>query len=43
MAEHFLLSRAAKTLSLAQVFQMKGADAEMTFRRFRCAARSASK
>ena len=37
MAQHFLLSRAAKTLSLAQVFQMKDADAEMTFRRIRWA------
>lgn len=37
MAQHFLLSKAAKTLSLAQVFQMKDADAEMTFRRIRWA------
>ena len=37
MAQHFLLSRAAKTLSLAQVFQMKDADAEMAFRRIRWA------
>src|SRR3954452_22709494 len=37
MAQHFLLSRAAKTLSLAQVFQLKDADAEMTFRRIRWA------
>src|SRR5882757_6370494 len=37
MAQHFLLSRAAKTLSLAKVFQMKDADAEMTFRRIRWA------
>jgi transposase-like protein len=37
MAQHFLLSRAAKTLSLASVFTMKDADAEMTFRRIRWA------
>ena len=35
MAQHFLLSSAAKTLSLASVFTMKDADAEMTFRRIR--------
>jgi hypothetical protein len=28
MAQHFLLSKEAKTLSLAQVFTMKDADAE---------------
>ena len=32
MAQHFLLSIAAKSLSLASVFTMKDADAEMTFR-----------
>ena len=37
MAQHFLLSRAAKTLSLAHVFTMKDAEAEMTFRRIRWA------
>jgi transposase-like protein len=37
MAQHFLLSKAAKSLSLASVFQMKDADAEMTFRRIRWA------
>jgi transposase-like protein len=37
MAQHFLLSPAAKTLSLAQVFTLKDADAEMTFRRIRWA------
>ena len=37
MAQHFLLSKAAKTLSLAQVFQMKDAEAEMAFRRIRWA------
>lgn len=37
MAQHFLLSKSAKTLSLASVFQMKDADAEMTFRRIRWA------
>src|SRR5580700_7534886 len=37
MAQHFLLSRAAKTLSLAQVFQMKDVEAEMAFRRIRWA------
>ncbi len=35
MAQHFLLSSAAKTLSLASVFTMKDADAEMAFRRIR--------
>src|SRR5580704_15695216 len=35
MAMHFLLTKAAKTLSLASVFTMKDADAEMTFRRIR--------
>jgi transposase-like protein len=37
VAQHFLLSKQAKTLSLAQVFQLKDADAEMTFRRIRWA------
>ncbi len=37
MAQHFLLSKAAKTLSLGAVFQMKDAEAEMTFRRIRWA------
>jgi transposase-like protein len=37
MAQHFLLSSAAKSLSLASVFTMKDADAEMTFRRIRWA------
>lgn len=37
MAQHFLLSKAAKSLSLASVFTMKDADAEMTFRRIRWA------
>lgn len=37
MAQHFLLSSQAKSLSLAQVFQLKDADAEMTFRRIRWA------
>ena len=37
MAQHFLLSTAAKTLSLASVFTMKDAEAEMTFRRIRWA------
>jgi transposase-like protein len=35
MAQHFLLSRQAKTLSLAKVFQMKDEEAEMAFRRIR--------
>lgn len=35
MAQHFLLSAAAKTLSLAAVFTMKDAEAETTFRRIR--------
>src|SRR5580658_6940591 len=37
MAMHFLLTKAAKTLSLAQVFTMKDADAEAMFRRIRWA------
>jgi transposase-like protein len=37
MAQHFLLSPAAKTLSLAQVFQMNDEEAEMAFRRVRWA------
>ncbi|HZR62382.1 MAG TPA: IS1595 family transposase [Xanthobacteraceae bacterium] len=35
MSQHFLLSKAAKTLSLAAVFTMKDEEAEMTFRRIR--------
>jgi transposase-like protein len=35
MAQHFLLSPQAKTLSLASVFQMKDEAAEMAFRRIR--------
>ena len=37
MAQHFLLSAAAKSLSLASVFTMKDEEAEMTFRRIRWA------
>ncbi len=37
MAQHFLLSKAAKTLSLASVFTMKDDQAEATFRRIRWA------
>jgi transposase-like protein len=37
MAQHFLLSAAAKSLSLASIFTMKDADAETTFRRIRWA------
>lgn len=37
MAQHFLLSKSAKTLSLASVFQMKDDVAELTFRRIRWA------
>ena len=33
MAQHFLLSKQAKTLSLASVFQMKDEEAEAAFRR----------
>ena len=33
MSQHFLLSRPAKTLSLAQVFRMSDAEAEAMFRR----------
>ncbi len=35
MAQHFLLSPAAKTLSLASVFGMSDAEAEATFKRVR--------
>src|SRR4051794_13836391 len=35
MSQHFLLTRAAKTLSLAQVFRMTEAEAETTFRNLR--------
>ena len=35
MAQHFLLSKAAKTLSLAQVFRMTDAEAETAFRMVR--------
>jgi transposase-like protein len=37
MAQHFLLSKAAKTLALASVFRMKDEDAELAFRRIRWA------
>jgi transposase-like protein len=37
MAQHFLLSRAAKTLSLATVFTMKDEEAEAAFRAIRWA------
>lgn len=37
MAQHFLLSRQAKTLSLAQVFRMSDAEAEKTFMAIRWA------
>src|SRR5476649_2028579 len=35
MAQHFLLSKSAKSLSLATIFQMKDVEAEMAFRRVR--------
>src|ERR1700722_802173 len=35
MSQHFLLSRAAKTLSLAQVFRMTDAEAETAFKGLR--------
>jgi hypothetical protein len=35
MAQHFLQSPQAKTLSLAKVFRMSGAEAEATFRKLR--------
>lgn len=35
MAQHFLLSRASKSLSLAQIFRMSDADAETMFRKVR--------
>jgi hypothetical protein len=38
MAQHFLLSKAAKTLSLAQVFRMTDAEAEAAFKMIRWAA-----
>src|SRR5215211_5838122 len=37
MAQHFLLTRAAKTLTLAQVFRMTDAEAETAFRDLRWA------
>lgn len=37
MAQHFLLSKSAKTLSLAQVFRMSDLEAEQTFRKVRWA------
>jgi transposase-like protein len=37
MAQHFLLSKAAKTLSLAQVFRMTDAEAETAFKAIRWA------
>jgi hypothetical protein len=37
MSQHFLLSRTAKTLSLAMVFRMSDAEAERTFRSVRWA------
>jgi len=37
MAQHFLLSKAAKSLSLARVFTMKDDQTEMAFRRIRWA------
>ena len=42
MAKHFLLSRAAKTLSLAQVFRMTDGEAETTFKALRWADAEAS-
>src|SRR6202167_962239 len=38
MAQHFLLSSAAKALSMASVFTMKDDQAETAFRRIRWAA-----
>src|ERR1700687_300201 len=35
MSQHFLLSKAAKTLTLAQVFRMSDAEAETAFRNLR--------
>lgn len=35
VSQHFLLSRSAKTLSLAQVFRMSDAEAEIAFCRVR--------
>jgi hypothetical protein len=35
MSQHFLLSRPAKTLSLAQVFRMTDTEAEAMFRKVR--------
>ena len=37
MSQHFLLSKAAKTLTLGQVFRMTDSEAETTFRRLRWA------
>ena len=38
MAQHFLLSKQAKTLTLAQVFRMSDAEAEVMFKRIRWAS-----
>jgi transposase-like protein len=38
MSQHFLLSKAAKTLSLAQVFRMSDQEAETTFKQVRWAS-----
>ena len=38
MSQHFLLSKAAKTLSLAQVIRMSDEEAETTFRKVRWAS-----
>ncbi len=37
MSQHFLLSRQAKSLTLAQVFRLTDAEAEGTFKRIRWA------
>jgi hypothetical protein len=37
VAQHFLLSKAAKTLNLAQVFRMTDAEAETAFKIIRWA------
>jgi hypothetical protein len=42
MSQHFLLSRPAKSLSLAQVFRMSDAEAEATFVKIRWAQTNGS-
>ena len=43
MSQHFLLSKAAKTLTLGQVFRMTDEEAETAFRRSAGPIRTASR